>query len=148
MQYSVNRNKCSVAGITSFTNGVKQSRSGAKFVPKVMFLVWTEAVIVAELNRTSAYTRSATFGTIVAKEQDHIAPPVKPGLHIVVTTAECVCDDARKKILNLVASISCFQHFDTCDHYNDMETKPYLEGFKNMFASLCLRGYDLYGDQA
>ena len=35
---------------------------------------------------------------------------------------------------------------NTCDHYNNVKTKAYVKGLKNVFATMCLRS--LYGDQA
>ena len=73
----------------------------------------------------------------------------KPGRHIVVTLAEHPCDDASKRILKLSIyplQIS-FGNINTCDHCNDVETKPYLDSLKNMFANKCLQSLRLIWKQ-
>ena len=56
---------------------------------------------------------------------------VKPGLHVVVTIAEYASDDAPKRILRL--SHIDYKYFlskiNGYHHYDDMETKLYLEDF-------------------
>ena len=63
----------------------------------------------------------------------------KPSLHMVVTMSEGTWEDASKKILKLsIYRLQIFLVINTCDHYNDIETKPYLDSSKytlsNMFA--------------
>ena len=70
---------------------------------------------------------------------------IKLGLYIVVTILEYVCNDASKRVLKLSKRrLLVFPKYflwkiDNCDHYNDMETKLYLEDLKNIFASMCLQ---------
>ena len=54
---------------------------------------------------------------------------VKPGLQIVATIDEYVCDDSPKRILKLSSKYFLWK-YDTCDHYNDIDIKPHLEGLK------------------
>ena len=75
----------------------------------------------------------------------------KPDLHIVVTIAEHTYDDVSKRILSFQINDflnNFLREINNCDHYKDMETKPYLDSLKYMFASICLRSLRLYGDQA
>ena len=57
---------------------------------------------------------------------------LKPSLHMVVTIAEHVCDDAVKSIQKLSAyrwQISLVKD-QYLRPFNNMETKPYLDSFK------------------
>ena len=74
------------------------------------------------------------------------AVELKPGLHIVVIVAEHACDDASERILKLSKyqlQVFFLWNINTYDHPNDMQSKPYLDSLKNMFANKCLRSLRL-----
>ena len=70
---------------------------------------------------------------------------IKPDLHIVVTIAQHASDRVLKRVLKL--STYRLQMFlwnmITCDHYNYVKTKGYVESLKDLLANMCLRSLRL-----
>ena len=66
---------------------------------------------------------------------------VKPDLHIVVTIAQHACDRVLRRVLKLSTyRLQIFLvKYESCDHYNYVKTKAYLESLENLFANMCLR---------